>query len=71
MFIYLFIYIYIYLLRRPLPRLGLGRGGAAPGITVGVRLWPARTFLRHSSFPRCLVMYLQTFRTCRLALWLY
>ena len=28
-------------IRRPLP--SLGPGGAAPGITAGVRLWPART----------------------------
>ena len=40
----------------PLPSLGLG--GVAPGITAGVRFWPARTSLPHSSFPRCLVMCL-------------
>ena len=35
------LYIYILYIRRPLP--SLGPGGAAPGITAGVRLWPART----------------------------
>ena len=37
--IYVYVYIYniIYHIRRPLP--GLGLGGAAPGITVGVRHW--------------------------------
>jgi hypothetical protein len=29
------------IIRRPLPSFGLG--GAAPGITAGVQLWPART----------------------------
>ena len=56
-YIYKYIHIYLYIyIRRPLPSLGLG--GATPGITAGVRRWPARTSLRHSSFPSCLVMYL-------------
>ena len=47
MYIYIYVYVYMYILyinvyiRRPLP--SLGPGGAAPGITAGVRLWPART----------------------------
>ena len=44
-----FKYIYIYNIRRPLPSLGLG--GAAPGITVGVRHDPVPGFGFEASEP--------------------